>query len=167
MEPIVNRVTKSPLITIDLEDFYPEGNRVLIDIAPWLYKGLILKEKDFRKFVLLHNWANYTDSYVALYCSTESIIPSWAYLLISSKLYNYAKLVVVGNLELLETAIFATIIYNLDINNYKNKPVIIKGCAKKPIPSSAFTMLVNKLQPVVRSIMFGEACSNVPIFKNK
>jgi len=167
MKPIINRVAKSPLINIDLEDFYPEGKRELIDIAPWLYKGLILKEKEFRIFIEKHNWEDYKDCFVAIYCSTDVIIPSWAYLLISSKLTNYAKLVVVGDLELLETTIYAKIINNLDLAKYKNKPIIIKGCSIKPIPNSAFTMLVKKLQPVVKSLMYGEACSTVPIFKKK
>jgi len=167
MKPIINRVANSPLVNIDLEDFYPEGKRVLINISPWLYKGLILKEKEFRIFIEKHKWEKYKDHYVTLHCSTNAIIPSWAYLLVTSKLTNYAKLVVVGNLELLETTIFAKIINNLDLAKYKNKSIIIKGCSNKPIPNSVFTMLVKKLQPVVKSLMYGEACSTVPIFKKK
>jgi len=167
MKLIINKVAKSSLVNIDLEDFYPKGKRVLIDIAPWLYKKQILKEKDFRTFIEKHNWIKYKNAYVALHCSVKAIIPSWAYLLLTSKLANYAKLVVVGNLELLETAIFAEIINKIDLNIYKNKPVIIKGCSKKHIPNSAFTMLVKKLQPVVKSLMYGEACSTVPLFKKK
>jgi len=167
MKPIINRVAKSSLVNIDLEDFYPKGKRVSIDIASWLYKGQILKEKQFRTLVSEHNWAAYNNNYVVLYCSTQAIIPSWAYLLITSQLVGYAKLIVVGNLELLEVTIFTEIINKIDFNIYKNKSVIIKGCAKKPIPSSAFTMLINKLQPVVKSLMYGEACSAVPIFKKK
>ncbi len=167
MKPIINKVAKSTLVNIDLEDFYPKEKRVLIDIAPWLYKEQILKEKDFRIFVEKHNWEKYKNTYVALHCSTNAIIPSWAYLLLTSKLTNFAKLIVVGNLELLETAIFAKIINKINLNIYKNKPVIIKGCSKKNIPNSAFTMLVKKLQPVVKSLMYGEACSTVPLFKKK
>jgi len=164
---ILNRVSKSKLITIDLEDFYPTGNRVVVDIAPWLHQELILKEKDFRNFVDKHQWAQYTQCYVALSCSVDAIIPSWAYLLLSSKLAPYAKKVVVGNLDLLETTIFSEIINDLDLSKYQNKPVIIKGCANKPIPNSAYTVLIKKLQPFVKSIMYGEACSTVPIFKKK
>ncbi|MCF6213294.1 MAG: DUF2480 family protein [Flavobacteriaceae bacterium] len=164
---ILNRVSKSKLITLDLEDFYPSGNRVLFDIAPWLYQKLILKEKEFRISVDKHQWEQYAQCYVALSCSVEAIIPSWAYLLLSSKLAPYAKKVVVGNLDLLETTIFSEIIDNLDISQYKDKPIIIKGCANKPIPNSAYTVLVKKLQPAVKSIMYGEACSTVPIYKKK
>jgi len=164
---IPNRVSKSKLITIDLEDFYPTGNRVVVDIAPWLHQELILKEKEFRNYVDKHQWAQYDQCYVAINCSVDAIIPSWAYLLLSSKLAPYTKEVVVGNLDLLETTIFSEIINNLDVTKYQNKPVIIKGCANKPIPNSAYTVLVKKLQPFVKSIMYGEACSTVPIYKKK
>jgi Protein of unknown function (DUF2480) len=167
MKPVLNRVAKSPLITIDLEDFYPSGKRVVFDIAPWLYKGLILKEKEFRKQVSQHNWTNYTNTYVALNCSEDVIIPSWAYLLVSSNLTPFAKRVVVGDLNLLETVVFTEVINKLDLKQYINKPIIIKGCAGKPIPQTAFISLISKLQPVAKSIMYGEACSTVPIFKKK
>lgn len=167
MEPIVNRVSKSPLITLDLEDFYPEGKRIVFDIAPWLEGGQILIEKQFREAVSNHLWQNYNGVYVAIYCSVDAIIPSWAYLLVSAYLEPYTKCTVVGDLNLLETVIFAKIISNLDIEKYKNKPIIIKGCANKPIPYTAYTALVQKLKPAAKSIMYGEACSAVPIFKKK
>ena len=166
-EEIINRVTKSPLVTIDLEELYPEGERTVFDVSGWLYEGLILREKDFRESVNSHNWNVYQDHFVALTCKTEAIIPSWAYLLITTKLANFAKKVVVGNLELLETSIFQEIISNLDENNYKDKPVIIKGCSSKPIPETAQVQLVEKLLPTARTIMFGEACSTVPLYKRK
>jgi len=164
---IINRVASSKLITIDLEDFYPEGKRILFDISKWLFEGLILKEKDFRESVENHDWNQYTDNYVALFCLTDAIIPSWAYLLITTKLSPITKKIVVGNLVLLETTIFQEIISNLEIDIYKDKPVIIKGCSNKPIPETASVQLIEKLQPVVKSIMFGEACSNVPLYKVK
>ena len=167
MKPIVNRVSKSPLITLDLEDFYPVGKRLVFDIAPWLEGGLILKEKEFREAVSNNSWHEFKGAYVAIICSADAIIPSWAYLLVSAHLAPYAKSVVVGDLNLLETVIFTEIISNLEINQYKNKPIIIKGCSNKPIPDTAFTALVKKLKPVVKSIMYGEACSTVPIFKKK
>lgn len=167
MDSITNSVSKSNLITINLEDFYPKGNRVVLDIAPWLHKDQILKEKDFRNFISQHPWQQYTDSYVAITCSADAIIPSWAYLLVSSQLVNYAKKVVVGDLNLLETILFAELINTIDLKLYQDKPVIIKGCAKKQIPNSAFSFLIQKLQPVVKSLMYGEACSNVPLFKKK
>jgi len=167
MEPIVNRVSKSPLITLDLEDFYPAGKRLVFDIAPWLKGGQILIEKQFREAVSNHSWQNYKEAYVAINCSVDAIIPSWAYLLVSAYLEPYAKRIVVGDLNLLETVIFVEIISNLDIEKFKNKPIIIKGCANKPIPNTAFTTLLQKLKPVAKSIMYGEACSSVPIFKKK
>lgn len=164
-DEIVNRVAKSNLVTIDLEDLYPKGTRTLFDITDWLFEGLILKEKDFREAVENHNWNLYDGHYVALICSADAIIPSWAYMLITTKLAPFTKKIVAGNLELLETAIFHDIISNLDITDYKERPVIIKGCSDKPIPQTAYLRLIEKLQPVVKSIMFGEACSTVPLYK--
>lgn len=166
-EEIVNRVAKSPLVNLDLEDFYPDGKRVLFDIKDWLFEGIILKEQEFRAHVKNHNWEQYQNAYVALTCSEDAIIPSWAYLLISAELSPYAKEVVVGNLETLETAIFKEVIEAIDISAYTDKPIIVKGCANKPIPPSAFSFLIKKLQPVAKSIMYGEACSTVPLYKKK
>ena len=162
---IVNRVANSKLLTIDLEDFYPDGERILFDISDWLYEGIILKEKDFRESLQHHDWTQYKNAYLALSCKTDAIIPSWAYLLITTYLSPYAKKVVVGNLELLETSIFQDIINNFDFTVYQDRPVIIKGCSSKPIPETASVMLVEKLVPVAKNIMFGEACSTVPVFK--
>ncbi|NVK51970.1 MAG: DUF2480 family protein [Flavobacteriaceae bacterium] len=166
-EEIINRVANSNLITIDLEDFYPQGNRVVIDIKNWLFQEIVLKEKEFRHFVAEHDWEQYKNAYVALTCSTDAIIPSWAYLLITTKLSELAKKVVVGNLTLLESVIFEDVIAKINTEDFKNKPVIIKGCANKPIPPSAYTRLIQKIQPVAKSIMFGEACSTVPLYKAK
>ncbi|QMU66312.1 MAG: DUF2480 family protein [Flavobacteriaceae bacterium] len=164
-EEIINRVANSKLITIDLEELYPEGERVLFDIKDWLYEGIVLKEKDFREHVKGHDWTQYKGQYVALTCSEDVIIPSWAYLLLSAELAPYAITVVVGNLELLETVLFQKGIEDMSIVDYIDKPVIIKGCADKPIPASAFTWLAQKLQPVVGKMMYGEACSTVPLYK--
>ena len=164
---IVNRVANSTLVNIDLEDFYPEGERVLFDIKDWLFAEQILKEKEFRGFVNNHNWKNYQNKFVALTCSVDAIIPSWAYLLITTKLSPFAKKIVVGNLELLETLIFQEIIDQIPMENYINNPVIIKGCTNKYIPETAYTQLITKLLPIARSIMYGEACSNVPLFKKQ
>ena len=166
-EEIINRVSNSSLITIDLEEIYPAGKRIFIDIKDWLFEGIVLKEKSFRASVKNHDWSIYKDSFVALTCSEDAIIPSWAYLLLASELAVYAKKVVVGNLELLETVLFLEVIQNLNIEPFKDKPIIIKGCAQKPIPPSAFTMLIQKLQPIAKTIMYGEACSTVPLYKRK
>lgn len=164
---IVNRVANSKLITIDLEDLYPQGKRVRLDISEWLFEGLILREKDFRDSVKQHNWEQYQNCYVALHCSTDAIIPSWAYFLISVSLSGIAKKCVVGDLELLESILFNDIIQNFSVEQFKDRPVIVKGCSDKRIPESAYVGLCQKLVPVVSSLMFGEACSSVPLFKKK
>ena len=166
-EEIINRVANSKLVTIDLEDFYPKGERKIIDIKDWLFQELILKEKDFRTFVNDYHWEQYTNSYVALHCSVDAIIPSWAYLLISTKLAGIAKKTVVGSLEMLETVLYNDIINALDITDFYQKPIIIKGCSNKPIPQSAYIFLIEKLIPITNSILFGEACSTVPLYKNR
>lgn len=166
-DEIINRVANSKLVTFDLEDYYPQGNRVLIDIKQWLFQELILREKDFRVLISQHNWNQYKDSYVALTCSSDAIIPSWAYLLITTKLTTIAKKVIVGNLTDLENSIFEEVITNIDVNEFKNKPIIIKGCSDKFIPESSYVQLVSKLLPIAKSLMYGEACSTVPLFKKK
>ncbi|MGV8945133.1 MAG: DUF2480 family protein [Lutibacter sp.] len=163
---IVNRVANSKLKTIDLEDFYPKGVRIIIDIKNWLFHEQILKETDFREHLKNHDWSKYKDHYVALSCSTDAIIPSWAFMLISTYVSPFAKKVVVGNLSTLETSIFQDIISHFNVEDFEGKPVIIKGCSNKPIPETAYIQLIEKLQPVVKSIMFGEACSTVPLYKS-
>lgn len=166
-EEIINRVANSKLVTLDLEDFYPKEPRIVLDIKDWLYQGLILKEQEFRQQAEQHQWNQYKDAFVALTCSVDAIIPSWAYMLLTTKLAPYSKLVIVGDLIALETAIFQNIINNMSVEEYADKPVIIKGCSNKSIPESAYVMLISKLQAVAKSIMFGEACSTVPLFKKK
>jgi hypothetical protein len=166
-EEIVNRVANSILVTLDLEDFYPEGKRVVIDISQWLFEGIVLREKDFREALRNHDWSQYQDCFVALNCSTDAIVPGWAYILVSLELRPFAKKTVVGSLETLESILYSEIIKSLDLNPYQNKPVIIKGCAHKPIPQNAFVLLAQRLQPIAKSIMYGEACSSVPLFKKK
>ena len=164
---IVNRVAQSKLVTIDLEDFYPEGERVRIDIAQWLFQGLILKEKEFRQAVQDHDWSFYAGKYVYLVCSSDAIIPSWAYLLIGISLEPYAKKTVVGSRERLEDLLFDEVIHQMPLDPYKDVPVIIKGCSDKEIPETAFVSLVQKILPVASSVMFGEACSAVPLYKKR
>jgi len=166
-EEIINRVANSKLVTIDLEDYYPKGKRVLFDIKDWLFQELVIRETEFRDYVKQHDWSQYKDCYVALTCSADAIIPSWAYLLIASNLSPFAKKIIVGTLSDLETLIFQDIISNLDISSFKDKPIIIKGCSNKPIPDTAYTLLIAKLTKTSKSIMFGEACSTVPLYKKK
>jgi len=166
-EEIINRVANSKLVTLNLEDYYPKGQRVLFDIKDWLLEGLVLREKDFREQASQFDWEQYTDCYVALTCSSDAIIPAWAYMLLSIYLQPVAKKIIIGNLNDLETSIYQDIINNLDVSEFKDKPLIIKGCSKKPVPQNAYVMLANKLKPVAKSIMYGEACSSVPLFKKK
>lgn len=164
-ETIINKVAQSGLINIDLEDYYPKGKRMIIDISEALFQGLLLKEKDFRAWVKEHNWEQYKDAYLAVHCSTDAIVPVWAYMLVASSLDNLAKKVVFGTLEELETLIFSQIIHDLDVSEWVDKRLIIKGCGNLPVPRSAYVMITNKLRPIAKSIMYGEACSTVPIYK--
>jgi hypothetical protein len=164
---IVNRVAASKLVTLDLEDFYPPGERVAIDLKDWLYEGLVLREKDFRNAVQAHDWSAYEGKYAAVLCSTDAIIPSWAYLLVTISLAPFAKKVVIGSLELLESHLYEAIIDSLPLDPFKDRPVIIKGCSEKNIPETAYASLVSRLLPVAGSLMYGEACSSVPLYKKK
>lgn len=165
MEEITNKVAQSGLITIDLGEFYPAGNRVLIDIKDQLFQELILREKDFREFIKTHDWSQYKDSYVALTCSADAIIPDWTWMLLASALEPFAKKIVFGNLETLETVLYDEIISSLDIQPYQDARIVIKGCGDKPVPKTAYIDLTRKLQPLVKSIMYGEPCSTVPVYK--
>jgi len=164
---IVNKVAQSSLMVFDLEDYYPKETRSNIDISPWLYEGFILKEKEFRAALQSVDWRVYQDHLVAINCSTEAILPSWALMLVSSYLQPYAKIVVQGDFYQLDLAFYQKVITQLDFSIYQDKPVIIKGCAKKPIPEEAYVMATQKMMNYARSIMFGEACSSVPIYKRK
>ena len=164
-EEIVNRVAQSKLITFNLEDHYSQGQRFVFDLSKWLHEGFVLKEKEFRSQAKEHDWSQYKDKYIALRCSTDAIVPAWAYMLISSLLEPYAKKVVVGDLEMLESHLYQEVIENLDVSELKDKAVIVKGCSNKPVPKNAYIFLIKKLQPVVKSLMYGEACSSVPLYK--
>lgn len=167
MEEIVNKVAKSPLVTIDLEDFYPEGKRMVFDLKDFLYEELILREKDFREQLKNHDWEQYRDAFVAMDCTTDAIIPSWAFLLVATYLQPVAKKTVKGNLVDLETSLYQEIISKLDLTPYENKKIIVKGCSRKPVPDAAYIQLIEKIQPHIQTLMFGEACSTVPLLKKK
>ena len=166
-DEIVNKVANSALEVFDLEDYYPKGIRTEIDISQWLYEGFLLKEKDFRESLNNHDWSQYENHYVAIYCSTDAIIPAWASILVTIHVFPFVKKVVSGNLQDLETSLYQEILSTIDYSKYQDKPVIIKGCSKKPVPESAYILAVQKLQPFAKSIMYGEACSAVPLFKRK
>lgn len=166
-DEIINKVANSVLEVFDLEDYYPKGIRMQIDISQWLLEGFLLKEKDFRESLKNHDWSKYQDSFVAINCSTDAIVPAWASILVTIHLSPYAKKVVLGDLNDLETALYHEILPSIDYSKYQDKPVIIKGCSKKPVPESAYILATQKLQPFAKSIMYGEACSAVPLFKRK
>lgn len=166
-EPIVNRVANSKLITIDLEELYPVGARKGIDISIWLREGVVLVEKEFRDALKNCDWSIYKDSYVFLYSSEDAVVPSWAYLLISTYLNPVAKKVIVGSIEELDTLIMNEVIQNIDVEHYKGKNVILKGCSKIQMPQNAYLLLLEKLQGQAQKILFGEACSSVPLYSKK
>jgi hypothetical protein len=166
-QEIINRVANSALQVFDLEDHYPEGERLALDISQWLWEGFVLKEKEFRDSLKNHDWQQYSGKFVALHCSTDAIVPAWAYMLVTVHLQPFAKKVVQGTVQELNVAIYQDILNNLDYSEYSDKPVIIKGCSRKPVPQEAYVMASQKLLPVAKSIMFGEACSSVPLYKRK
>ncbi|AVR44998.1 hypothetical protein C7S20_06775 [Christiangramia fulva] len=164
-DEIINKVAESKLVTFNLEDYYPAGDRVLFDLSDWLHEGFVLREKEFRAAAKDHDWSFYEGKFVALTCSTEAIVPAWAYMLLTSYLQPYAKKVITGDLEDLETILYSEIISKLDVSDLAGKPVIVKGCSRKPVPKNAYLFLIEKLQPVVKSLFYGEACSSVPLYK--
>ncbi|MBK9318208.1 MAG: DUF2480 family protein [Bacteroidetes bacterium] len=165
MSEIVNRVAQSGIVTIDLEELFPAGERVLFDISTQLVEGLLLREKDFRDFIANHAWKEYSGKHVALFCSTDAIVPRWAWMLLSSALQPFAATVVVGNAETLETELFRRMMEQLNPEDYRDQRVVIKGCSHRPVPLQAYVALTAKLQPVVKSILYGEPCSTVPVYK--
>jgi len=166
-ENFINKVAQSGLVTLDPASFYPAGDRVVYDIKDNLFMGLILKEKDFREFVKTHEWAQYQDKYVAVTCTEDAIVPAWAYMLLANKMAPYAREVVFGDAEVLETVLFIKSIAAMDVEQYNGQRVVIKGCGDIAVPVSAYVELTKKLTPVVKSLMFGEPCSTVPIYKKK
>ena len=166
-DTIFNRVAESKLITFDLEKLYQIGDRITIDLSQWLDKGIILREKEFRLKLKQHNWKAYRNQFVAIYCSTDAVLPAWASLLVTTYLQPYAKKVVMGTLIDLETHLFTEEIKKINVSSFKDKAVIIKGCSDKKVPEDSYVQLISRLQPVVKSLFYGEACSSVPLFKKK
>lgn len=167
MEEIVNKVAKSSLVVFDLEDYYQEGVRSQIDISQWLIEGFLLKEKEFRESLKNFDWSQFQNHFVAIHCTTDAILPAWASILVASHVSPFAKKVVLGTLSDLETAIYQEQISKIDFSQYQDKPIILKGCSKKPVPESAYIFAIQELQKVAKSVMFGEACSAVPLYKSK
>jgi hypothetical protein len=170
MEEIRNKIAESGLIALDLADFKPENNNVLpFDIANFLWEGLVLKEKDFRLEIQNFNWEQFKDANVFIFCSVDAIVPTWAYMLVASKLQGIVNAYVVGSKMDIEKIIIQQNIDKLDLNSdkYQSKKYIIKGCSDITCPEFAMTELMKKIQPSAKSIMYGEPCSTVPIYKFK
>ena len=167
MEDIVNRVAESGIITIDLEKFYPSQDIVVFDLKDLLFMEMLLKEKEFREKLETIDWSTYNGKIVAVYCSTDAIIPMWAFMLLSSKLSGFAADIYFGNKSIaIEKAIEKNML-SINVHDYKDKRVVVKGCGDVEIPPAAFLMISNKLIPVVKSLMYGEPCSTVPVYKQK
>ncbi len=162
---IINRIANSGLVTLNLEDYYPKGERVLFDIKNQLYQEMILKEKDFRLFLKEHNWSQYHNKHVALTCSVDAIIPTWAYMLLGIKLKPYAQRVIFGSLQTLEQTLYQEALDTIDFAEFENKKVVIKGCSDQSIPEQVYVETAQRLLSFAASIMFGEPCSTVPLYK--
>ena len=164
-DEIVNKVAASPLLSLDLETYYPKEEIIVFDLKPHLFMELILKEKDFRSALQNHDWTQYQNKIVAVTCSTDAIIPVWAYMLVASYLQPFAKDIIFGNKETALQQLFLKNINNIKLDEFADKRVVVKGCGEVPIGEFAYMEITKKLRPVAKSIMYGEPCSTVPIYK--
>jgi hypothetical protein len=162
---LVNRVAQSGLVTLDLEQFYPEGPIMAFDLKDYLFMEMILKEKDFREALKNHDWTQYDGQYLAVFCSTDAIIPMWAYMLVATYAAPHALDVLQCTPEQLPELVFIKKISSLELADYAGKRMVIKGCSDRPVPPSAYLEITRRLQPIAQSIMFGEPCSTVPVYK--
>jgi len=167
MSEIINRVAQSEIITLHLEDLLPKEEIAVIDVKNQLWQGLVLKENDFRAFIKTHNWQQYQNKLVAVHCSEDAIVPTWAYMLVASALQPFAKEIFFGDVEMFYSFLINKAIQQIDVTAYTDAKVVIKGCASKQVPTSAYLQITTLLQPYVKSLMFGEACSTVPVYKRK
>lgn len=167
MEPIINKVADSGLLTIDLEELHLPGQRVALDIKDWLFEGLVLREKDFRERIKSTDWSAFSGKCVAIHCSSDAIIPTWSFMLLAVAMRPFALRVHFGSMEEMEAAIYHEALLKLDLSVYKDQRVVIKGCSGVKVPASAYVTLTALLQPIVKSIFYGEPCSTVPVFKRK
>lgn len=164
---IINKVAESELLQFDLQDLYVKGERVLFDLKGFLFEELILKEKDFREQIKNHEWKQYENKFVAITCTADAIVPTWAFMLVASQLQPFAKKIVFGDLNKLEEDIFHEQISKINVEEYKDKRVSIKGCSHIEVPLTAYVEITALLRPVAKSIMYGEACSTVPLYKRR
>lgn len=167
MDEIVNKVASSGLVSVDIKDYYPKGIRKTIDLKEHLFQELVLREKDFRSWCKYNDWGQFENMHVGVFCSSEAIIPTWAYMLVASYLEGIAETVHFGDLDSLEEQLVTSHIQGLDFSELTDKRVIVKGCSEINKPELAFLKLTMRLKPIVKSLMFGEACSSVPIYKKR
>lgn len=166
-KPLVNRVAQSGIITINLEDFYPKEEIAVFDLKDYLFRGLILREKDFREAVAAHDWTQYQDKILVINCSTDAIIPVWAFQLATISATPFAKNIIYGTVNDAIIAHYYKILQSLDLNQFAGQRIVIKGCSEKPVPIAAYTEMARLLTPIAKKIMYGEPCSTVPLFSNK
>ena len=164
---LVNKIAQSGLITLDLEDFFPKEAISAFDIKEFLFRGLILKELEFRAALKAHDWSVYQDKIVAVFCSTDAILPQWAFMLVGTYISAQTTEIYFGTTEDVEQKLFLSNLKSIDATKYIDEKIIIKGCGTKTVTGEAYLEITKKLQPVVKSLMFGEACSTVPIYKRK
>lgn len=164
-EEIVNKVATSGLVNLDLSEFAPSDDIVRFDLKDLLWQELVLKEKDFRTFVKSHDWEQYNNKAVAVFCSADAIVPDWAFMLITASLTPFAKRVYQGTADQLRETLYLEHIRTIDAASFRGARVVVKGCSDEKVPTAAFVELVSVLQPVVKSLMYGEPCSTVPIYK--
>ncbi len=166
MQTIVNKVAESGILTLNLEELIP-SDIVVFDLKPFLFMELILKEKEFREALKNHDWEAYKDKAVALTCSADAIIPVWAYMLVASSLTEVAAQVLLADEAHAQEAFLLQAIEQIDPSHYMDKRVVIKGCGDIPIPTAAYVAITHRLKSVVKSLMYGEPCSTVPVYKKK
>jgi len=162
---IINKVAQSGLVTFNLQDYYTQGKRQVLDIQEWLFKGLMLKEKEFREFVKAHDWSQYSGGCVSIICSADAIVPTWAYMLIATKLQPHTDNFVFGSLSELETELFVRALSKVDFSNYTDAKIVIKGCSEVEVPIAIYVEVTRLLMPLAAKLMYGEPCSTVPLWK--
>ncbi len=165
MSEVVNRLANSPLVTFKLEDHYPKGERVLIDIKDQLFQGMILRERDFRTWVKEHEWSQYEGKHVAITCSVDAIIQTWAWMILTIKLQPFAKTVVFGTEQDLELVLWREVLNDIVWEEFTDRPVVLKGCSDIEIPTSIYVEATQRLMARVKKLSFGEPCSTVPVYK--
>lgn len=167
MDEIVNKIAQSGLETIDLENYFPQGEIVVFDLKDFLFMGLILKEKDFRAALQAHDWEQYRGKNVGLVCSVDAVIPLWAYMLVMTYLEPLAAYVAAGDADFIHKTLYLQELNKIDVSTFADKRIVIKGCGDKRVGEIAYAEITRLLRPVVKSIMYGEPCSTVPVYKKK